>query len=51
MIAEKDAKKMLKLLPADDDDNKVNVYWLKDYAHCDYVWSVTAMDDIYKKIL
>ena len=46
LIGEDDAIKMIKLLP---DDN-LKTFWLEDYAHCDYVWSVTAMTDIYEKI-
>ena len=45
LIAKEDADAMIKLLP-----KSIDINWLEDYAHLDYVWSEYASKDIFKPI-
>lgn len=45
LVAMEDAEALIALLP-----EVVEVNWLEDYAHLDYVWSKFAREDIFKRI-
>lgn len=49
LIGKEDARRLVALI----EHNQPNpeIYWQQDYAHLDYVWSLKAKDDIYKRLI